>query len=209
VELKIEMVGTMSYMMSTQLPADPTNEQVRQLKLLQRSPEDKKTEEVYKKIQDLEWSLNLHSYNGVPVIPATNIKQALATVASEEKKKPLVKRYVNIPYWVKGMCFPLEHGGPKDLEKLAADPAFRDTRLANHGKTQGKICMVLQTRPIFHTWSCTAFLDIENGKVDKEDIERWINKLGLHYGLGAYRDLYGRFTATVTDIAADAQKKAA
>lgn len=196
---KIEMTGKMPYLMSTQVPADGTRPEVQELKALQRMQEQKKTPEIYKKIADIEWDLNLHLKDGQVVIPAMNLKQAIVSVAREEKKGTLVERYVSFDRFY----FPLEHEGPKDIKELKADDRFRDTRLANHGKSQGKICMVLQTRPIFYAWKCTAFLLVNDEKIDPKDFERWIHALGRFYGLGAYRDLYGRFDAKVSEVATE------
>ena len=191
---KIE--GTKALIMSTQRGADPTDPMVKRVSLLTKKKSSDLTEEEHLEIKRLKFLINLH-YNDVDecvAIPGINLVKAVEESARKDKKGSTVLRYAQTPK----ESFPLEYSGPSNPEELFKTTTkdgrlkFVDTRLANHG-TKGQIRMVLETRPIFEKWGLEVSFDVEENEIDPQDFVKWLKRCGKYHGIGAYRQVYGRF----------------
>lgn len=187
--------GTKPLIMSTQHGADPTNPLVRKLSLLTKKTSSNLTEEEHLEIKRLKFLLNLHWDESLGVvIPSVNLIKAVEEAARKDKKGSTVLRYVQ----TRSEAFPLRYSGPKSREELIkatnkeGESLFLDTRLANHG-TKGQIRMVLETRPIFKNWGLEVAFDVEENEIDPQDFVKWLKRCGQYHGIGAYRQVYGRF----------------
>jgi hypothetical protein len=185
------ITGKKALIMSTQRGADPTDPLVRDLSRLTKKTTSKMSEQDLDEIKRLKFLLNLHWRDELGVvIPGINLIKAVEEAARADKKGKDVLRYVGTVE----EFIPLVHDGPTDRDELAAERKYVDTRLANHG-SKGQVRMVLETRPIFPKWGLIAKFQIDETSIDYADFERWLTRSGEYYGLGAYRQVFGRFEA--------------
>lgn len=74
------------------------------------------------------------------------------------------------------------HEGPSDLNKMAADPAFR----ARHAVKVGT-AKVMRCRPRFDAWSVTFAVCIDPTVIDVADVRRALESAGRLVGMGDWR----------------------
>lgn len=95
------------------------------------------------------------------------------------------------------MYCPVEYEGPRDLKRLWGDgkSAFVDIRQVGSSNGRFDIC-----RPIFHDWSVTATYTIDTDMLDFNQFELIVRNTGLYIGIGAFRQMYGRFSYEIETI---------
>lgn len=149
----------------------------------------KKTDEDLAAIARLEWEISLYFDDDLgPYIPGQNIEACIVEGAKLEKRGKDIARGLNI---VEDRI-KLDYKGPRELEKLWADPRFNDIRSV--GQQQVRI---MRCRPIFHEWSCKFTIAYDKEIFDPADLIRIIQKAGKYCGLGDFRRRFGRFDVEV------------
>lgn len=163
--------------------ADPLDPYAKQLKEL-TSKRDK-TDADYEAIGHIEWEGGLYlDENRRVIFPGENIEAALIEGGSKNKLGPKFKAGL--------LCdgaWPLEYDGPKDFERLKADPRFRDRR----GICVNRGSRTMRTRPIFIPWSLSFTLQYLPDLLNEAQVLKALEIVGQIIGIGDFTPKYGRF----------------
>lgn len=175
--------GTAPLLMHNGLLADPLNPHAKAIKAITAKGK-KKTDEDMEQMALLEWEGGLYVGEGDRVvIPGDNIEGMLISGAMKFRKGPECRAGL--------LCdgnWPLEYGGPRDIEKLKADGRFRDTRKAG---IKGN--SVMRTRPIFPSWSLAFTVMYLPSVLNADQIVQFLQVAGKLIGLCDYTPKFGRF----------------
>jgi hypothetical protein len=171
--------------------ANPRNKFARRMKELMAEKRKPKADKdaIQDILCDVEWEGGLYWNEELgPYLPAEMIRACLIQGAKLSKGGASVKRTCFVMTDAK-----LEYKGPRDIDSLRADPAFRDERMC---VVAGK--RVLKTRPVFRDWCATVTVSYMPGNVvDEKDIIKYMTDAGLFIGIGTARSLgFGRFDAS-------------
>lgn len=183
-KLTFKLTGVRPLLMHNSRLADPTDELVRELKLL--TGKRKKTDEDLDAIKWLEWAGGLYlDGDGKISIPADMI---LATIIAGARKLKEGKNaeagvFDDAPF------FPLKHDGPNDPAKLKGDKRFCDYRSVRNQANR-----VMRARPIFRNWSTTVTVMCDPEIINPRTVTEALTIAGERIGIGDYRPRYGRFT---------------
>lgn len=182
------IIGVRPLLMHNGQLCDPMNEHTRALK--SASSRRNKGDEDHADVARAEYVGGLyHDAKHGPYLPVDVLQ---ACIESGAKKRKLGKIFkgcvmVNEPGWG---GYALSYKGPREVEALISDPAFRLTKAARVGQAR-----VMRTRPRFPVgWSCTFEVEIVRGAVTREQVTQAIADAGTYEGIGDWRPRYGRFT---------------
>jgi hypothetical protein len=181
-QLNVSIVGIAPLLMHNGRLCDPMNPFTKALKSL--TGKRKKTDEDQIAIAMAEWRGGLYTdaENRV-VIPGENLESMFVDGAKKSKRGTQAKSGI--------FCdgsWPLIYDGPKDVDKLAADPKFRDTR--GVGVQQSR---VMRTRPIFRNWKLDFVMSYDPAQFNQSDISEILTTAGANVGLCDYTPKFGRF----------------
>ena len=130
-----------------------------------------------------------------PYLPAENIERCIRDAAAMTREGKKVQRGLFIETSVN----PLIYDGPRDPEALWDHGGFtHSTTIVNSGPSAGR---VLRTRPVFHEWAVECVGTADENMVDMRSLRDYLDKAGAYVGLCDWRPRYGRFTATVEEMA--------
>lgn len=182
------VTGTRPLIMHNVQLASPINKFAQAMKEI--SAKRIKTDEDRVELAHLEFigSLYYDSQLG-PYIPGTMVFAALREGARLTRSGKKIERGVDVVE----LTHPLIYEGPRTPEELWNDSNFVDTR-----SVRVQSARVDRTRPIFNRWNVEFDLMCDPEVVDENEIKRIIQNAGSFAGFGDYRQMYGRFTATVT-----------
>ncbi len=186
--VKAKLTGMAPLLMHNGQLVDPTNKFTKALAAATKAS-NKKTEEGIALIRKLEWMGGLYTdESGRVAIPADLVLALVLGGAKKSKQGGEAKAgiYENAP------SFELKYKGPKDPEKLYADPRFVDCRGARVGQAR-----VMRTRPIFREWSLEVELVVDTEVMDVTSVHEALTKAGSLVGLGDWRPRFGRFSVEV------------
>lgn len=154
----------------------------------------KMTEEDRNEKQKLQFTGSLYTNEDGPYIPAQNIRKCFIRAATIRKLGTAVERAV-LPV---AMAFPLDYPGPRDINKLWADPTFHYRTMVNANPNSAKKSMVPSMRPMFPVWNLTAEWELITEALDFDKFVDVVVTAGMIEGLGDNRkNGYGRFKAEV------------
>ena len=170
-------------LMHADTTVDPLHPLTRKMKKLSSSR--KKTDDTHEQMGDIEWRAGIyHDEKLGPYIPSANVLRCIQAGGTATKMGAAIKRSVfSLEDKIK-----LIYDGPSGLEKLAADPRFRDRRSVAVQRAR-----VMRTRPVFHDWSLEFDLIFSPGKLDGTELAGILATAGAMIGLGDYRPTFGRF----------------
>lgn len=175
--------------------ADQSNPYVIRMKLITSKPAKQKTAQDFKNLDDLEWegSLYLDAEQRV-IVPGTTIEGALYEAGKTQRMGPSVRNGV-----VSDGEWPLLHDGPKALEKLKENPAYRFRVGVKNPSTGAR---VMRTRPVFKNWSLTFQVLYDPEIIGRDDVIKLVQILGSKIGLSDDRKkMGGRFqVVSVRDV---------
>lgn len=140
---------------------------------------------------DLEWPLNGKKHK--PVIPAWNVLRCLQDGGKRHK------RGVDVPRGV----FPLTESAALDYDG-PADPAalWKDGGFALRKSVGVQRARTMRTRPIFNEWQAELMIEVDPVIFDLHNLETIWHDAGIYAGLGEMRPVYGKFSATLTEVTA-------
>lgn len=154
----------------------------------------KKTDEDYKRIEELEWWGGLYTEadsegRQVVVQPTSKIRKCLINAARISKEGKQVERALSFY----DLSVPLIYEGPADLKQLAKDPVFRSRLSVGVGAKR-----VMRCRPSFLPWRLVARgIFIEDAGLNWDAMQRIVELAGQVEGIGDNRvNGYGRFVGT-------------
>jgi hypothetical protein len=160
--------------------ADPLNEFAKRLKEI--SGKRNKTEADYRAMADIEWEGGLYfDEDHRIVMPGENIEAAITAGGKKFKLGDQCKAGI-----LSDGDWPIIYEGPKDLEKLKADPRFRDCRGVKIQKNR-----IMRTRPLFVPWGLKFTVQY---LPDLDQVVKILDTVGRIIGLGDFKPKYGRFT---------------
>ena len=129
-----------------------------------------------------------NSKEGVgPYLPGMNV---LYSIREGGKLNRLGKKILQSMFVEEEIC-PILYKGPRDLKSLWGDgkSPFVDIRQVGTGQNgRFDIC-----RPIFRDWIVEATFAFDTQMIDLETFLMVVNNTGNYIGMGAFRQIYGRF----------------
>jgi hypothetical protein len=183
--------GLSPHLQSNGQMADPLNKFAKALK--EYTSKQKKTDADHRAIADVEWEGGLYvDEHGRPCVPGTVIEGAIWEAAKLVRQGPKVRAGVS-----SDENWPLIYDGPKSLDKLRADPNFRDRRMVTNKGGGGK---VPRTRPRFATWELKFAVELRNDIISRDVVIHLVSLLGNRIGLSDdRRKAGGRFEILSVD----------
>lgn len=183
---KVEIEGLTPILMHNGQLCDPFNHYAKELKKV--TSKRTKTEDDQMQMMRIEWDGGLYlDEQGKVAMPADSI---LAMVQGGARKFKLGKQ-VAPGVFVNSDFFAFEYDGPKNLDKLYADPQHVLRKRVKVGQAA-----VMRTRPRFPKWSCKFELELVTDILNPEDLKRILDTAGRVVGLLDWRPRYGRFQVT-------------
>lgn len=190
IKFRIEFEGIEPLIMHNGRLSNPLDPMARALK--EMTGKRKKTDEDHLKIAELEFRGGLyHDAELGPYIPSDNVWRCLFDGGKKFKLGTAVKEGVIVTTPVN----PLVYSGPRTVEKLWADEAFRHYASAKVGMQR-----VNRTRPIFHGWKVDAESILDPSVLNLDQLRQIADTAGRIIGLGEWRPRFGTFRATVSEL---------
>lgn len=187
---KVKWMGIRPLVMHNGMKADPTNELVRQIKQITSKGSKKLTEADYEQRDALEWMAGIYWDDELgAVIPSDNIERCIQLGAQKSR----IGKDVQAAVFCSEPLVKLRYDGPKEKEKLAADPRFTLRRGVAVQKSR-----IIRIRPMFPTgWSITFTLEYDETIVNEKNLVKAMTDAGALIGLGDWRPKFGRFLVEV------------
>lgn len=191
-EVKFKATGVVPLLMHSNRASNPLDAYAKYMKPLQKKRN--KTDQDYMEIARVEWEAGLYLHDGIVAIPAENLDRCLWDAAKKTKSGKLYKSGALISEdWI-----PLDYRGPKiKIKQNGKIPLSELDDFYNHFSHRQMVKVsgqqVLRTRPIFHDWSFTFNIMIDEQVLDERTMERIAETAGRYIGLGEKRPRLGRF----------------
>lgn len=183
--LIVTLTGNGPMLMHSDKLVDPLSDAGRAHKTLTSDRKLKATDEgKYAIAKSLYMGAFYQNQDGKIILPMLNIRKSLIEGARRYKLGKDVERAVIIM----GDSL-LDYNGPADPEKLWKKPEFVDARTVTIGRAK-----VMAYRPVFHEWSATVEVVIDDELFDIADLKRCWETAGNIVGIGDFRPLFGRYT---------------
>ena len=182
---KFKVTGISALMLNNPRMINPRDKYAKALKQL--TSKRNKTEDDMDAISKIEfyarWYVN---DEGKYCIPASHFWRSLIEAAKENKLGKKIEKNVFIN---KDPVIDFA-GKDKSLEDLfkSENPCYVDVRAV--GVKNSKI---ITTRAIIHDWKCEVEVDYDMSQIDTSTLVEIFNVAGLRYGVGTYRQRYGKF----------------
>lgn len=187
---KLTCVGTAPLLMHNSQMANPLHPLVKQIKAI--SGKRRKTDEDYETMARLDHAGSLYfDKEAGPYLPASHIRKSLVEAARKTKQGKEIEQGV----FVDTLVNPLAYRGPRTIDELWANPDF-----VHMAMTKVQTARTLRARPIFRDWAVDAVLTYDTEVIDFAELERIATTAGTYIGLGDWRPLHGRFTATMEKL---------
>lgn len=194
---EVEIKGAAPILMHNGRLTDRRNPFTREMARYTKRGANSKSDETTDRVEHIEWCGGLYHTGEVEiadgyvkfaadakvVMPADNIWSCLVEGATINKLGTVAKAAIIIDD--DGIFI---HDGPKDLNKLAAEPEFTSRKRAKIGMSA-----VMRTRPIFRKWSCTFRVSVDTEQLDVDQLREAIVNAGLRKGLCDWTPRFGRF----------------
>lgn len=184
--MKVKWTGIRPLVMHNGLMADPTNPLVRRIKEITSKGSKKLTDADYEERDRLEWEAGLYwdSNEGL-IMPSDNIERCIQLGAQKSR----IGKDVQAAVFCAVPQVAIDYTGPKDKEKLYADPRFTLRKGVAVQKAR-----VIRIRPMIPTgWSMTFDVEFDDGIVNPKNLLKAMTDAGSLVGLGDWRPKFGRF----------------
>jgi hypothetical protein len=191
-ELQFKVTGVVPLLMHSNRAANPLDAYANFMKPLQKKRN--KTDQDYIEISRVEWEAGLYLHDGIVALPAENLDRCLWDASKKTKSGKLYKSGALISEdWI-----PMDYRGPKiKIKQNGKIPLSELDGFYNHFSHRQMVKVsgqqVLRTRPIFHDWSFTFNIMIDEQVLDERTMERIAETAGRYIGLGEKRPRLGRF----------------
>ena len=166
---------------------DPNNPLTVEMKKI-TDKKSKKTDSDIEDLRRLEWMNGVYINADRRVIVCADNMQAMLVESARKTRKG---KTFSAGVFIEEDSL-LEYDGPKDLDKLYADPRFVDRRSVVVTRNR-----VIRTRPVFPQWSLLMTVCYMPSVVSVREIDDAASEAGTLVGLGDYRPRFGRFTTEV------------
>jgi hypothetical protein len=184
--IKVKWTGIRPLVMHNGLMADPTNPLVRRIKEITSKGSKKLTDADYEERDRLEWDAGLYwdSQDGL-IMPSDNIERCIQLGAQKSR----IGKDVQAAVFCAAPHVCIEHAGPKDKDKLYADPRYTLRKGVAVQKSR-----IIRIRPMIPTgWSMTFDIEFDEGIVNPKNLIKAMTDAGSLVGLGDWRPKFGRF----------------
>ena len=184
--IKTKWTGIRPLVMHNGLMADPTNPLVRKRKEINSKGSKKLTDADHEEMAWLDWNGSLYwdSDDGL-VIPSDNIERCIQLGAQKSR----IGKDVQAAVFCVAPHVAIDYTGPKDKEKLYADPRFSLRKGVAVNKAR-----VIRIRPMIPTgWSLTFEVEFDDTIVNPKSLLKAMTDAGSLVGLGDWRPKFGRF----------------
>lgn len=121
------------------------------------------------------------------ILPAEHFAKSFSEAAKENRLGQKFIRSVFI-YADSILDFPNNDKSPKELWNIG-EP-YVDTRAVGI-----KNVKIITTRALIPDWECDVVVNFDEGQLNKKEILQAVEIAGLRYGVGTYRQRFGKFTA--------------
>jgi hypothetical protein len=184
--IKVKWTGIRPLVMHNGLMADPTNPLVRRIKEITSKGSKKLTDADYEERDRLEWDAGLYwdTQDGL-IMPSDNIERCIQLGAQKSRigKDVQAAVFCATPHAV------INHAGPKDKDKLYADPRYTLRKGVAVQKSR-----IIRIRPMIPTeWSMTFDIEFDEGIVNPKNLLKAMADAGSLVGIGDWRPKFGRF----------------
>ena len=184
--IKVKWTGIRPLVMHNGLMADPTNPLVRRIKEITSKGSKKLTDADYEERDRLEWDAGLYwdSRDGL-IMPSDNIERCIQLGAQKSRigKDVQAAVFCATPHAV------INHAGPKDKDKLYADPRYTLRKGVAVQKSR-----IIRIRPMIPTeWSMSFDIEFDEGIVNPKSLLKAMADAGSLVGIGDWRPKFGRF----------------
>lgn len=183
--IKFKMTGVCPLMLNNPQTVNPMNEYAKALKEL--TSKRSKTDEDQNEIFHLKFLASCYLNNkGQYIIPANMIAKSFEAGAKENKLGAKFQRSV----FVFNDCllkFPENGCTPEELWKNHSE-TYVDIRCVGVQKAK-----IVTARMIIPQWELTGELFFDETQLNKSQIWLAMKNAGSRYGIGTYRQLYGRY----------------
>jgi hypothetical protein len=184
--IKVKWTGIRPLVMHNGLMADPTNPLVRRIKEITSKGSKKLTDADYEERDRLEWDAGLYwdTKDGL-IMPSDNIERCIQLGAQKSRigKDVQAAVFCATPHAV------INHAGPKDKDKLYADPRYTLRKGVAVQKSR-----IIRIRPMIPTeWSMTFDIEFDEGIVNPKNLLKAMADAGSLVGIGDWRPKFGRF----------------
>ena len=184
---QVKLTGISPLMVQSDRLANPLDPLSKELK--QYTGKRTKTDEDHEMIYRLKWEGGLYHDGEKPVMPGYALRAMIRSGAKLSKRGKLIQRAVQIAQ----PEVAIDYDGPKDIEGLWANDKFRDVRSVNVKNSKVMTC-----RPIFHDWSITFTLTVNEQIINMSEVIEILELCGEIEGLCENRmNSYGRFSVEV------------
>lgn len=173
-------------MLNNPQTVNPFNEFTKQLSPL--TSKRKKTEDDLIEISRIKFLSSLYMNEGVYVLPAPHFEQSVISAAKEVKLGKKFERSFRI--FSDGILnFPDKDKTPEELFNIGTYVDVRAVGIKN--------VKITTTRAIIHNWSTEIECFFDETQINDSDVINAFNIAGMRYGVGTYRQLYGRFVVEI------------
>lgn len=184
--ISFKVVGTKALMMHNPQTVNPFNEFTKVIKPL--TAKKKKTEEDMMQLYKLQFLASLYMKDGQYIIPAQMFWKSICTAAKELK---LGKKFEQ------SMIIPDDCLLDFDDKDCPPDALFDNEELSSkYVDIRDGVIMrarVPVCRSIFPKWKTIMTLWFDESQLDEDEILHVVEIAGSRYGVGTYRQMYGRF----------------
>jgi len=184
--MEVKWTGIRPLVMHNGLMADPTNPLVRRIKEITSKGTKKLTDSDYEERDRLEWEAGLYwDENDGLIVPSDNIERCIQLGAQKSRigKDVQAAVFCAVPHVA------LKYDGPKDKEKLYADPRFTLRKGVAVQKNR-----IIRIRPMVPTgWSIQFAIEFDESIVNPKSLVKAMQDAGALIGLGDWRPKFGRF----------------
>ena len=195
--IKFKMTGVCPLMLNNPQTVNPMNEYAKALKEL--TSKRSKTDEDQNEIFHLKFLASCYiNQKGQYILPANMIAKSFEAGAKENKLGAKFQRSVFV---FEDVVLKFDENGcsPEELWENFSEK-YVDIRPVGIQKSK-----IVTARMIIPEWSCQGELFFDENQLNKSEVWLAMNNAGLRYGVGTYRQQYGRYT--IEEVKEEKKKK--
>lgn len=186
--LNAKWTGIRPLLMHNGQLADQTNPYVVEIKKITAKGK-KKTDTDYANMARLEWEGGLYWDETLgPVIMSDAIERCIQVGAQKSR----LGKDVLAAVFCQETCVPVEYKGPREKEKMWANPDFCLRRGVGVNGSR-----VMRCRPMFREWAIEFTVEYDDSIINEKNLIQAMQDAGALCGLGDWRPKFGRFTVTL------------
>ena len=189
--IKATITGTMPLLMNNPQVVDPFNEFKREMSLI--TNKKKKTDDDLLLLRKLEIDSKIYWKKELGIcVPASWVIASVAAVAFKRSK--VSKAVIRSCLTADTDYFKLNYDGMNKVKRpddVGLNKEFIQIMILKQKDV--KICKAV---PIFHGWSFTANLKLDEGVINKKELEELLGYSAEYVGFGDFRPTFGKAEAT-------------